>query len=289
MVGQRYSSHSVKPISSEYTEVFGLLVNDDEVSLKGNGACSDGGYEVYFLHGLDYLEKEDISCAPSIYEQCMENEVVNRGVEAQEVLEFEDMAFGVSVTVFAEFGGTKVREYFDSQKFKADRVIEAVPGVYDGARANEIWRQTLKKALANEGMGDMGDPTFEKLFEQNKRFFTIAQQGPNKDYQEDLVSTVVTLENVVIARREKMAKKKKIQELLFQPWTKSFPAEEDTLLTPYYQLVIPLRPPPQAIEETEEEEEEATNPNPPHQDQQIMDRYQQTPQRVAFPLAAKRP
>ncbi|KAF6137505.1 hypothetical protein GIB67_031784, partial [Kingdonia uniflora] len=39
----------------------------------------------------------------------------------------------------------------------------------------EVWRQTLKKALASKGMGDMGDPTFEELFEQNDRFFTIAQ------------------------------------------------------------------------------------------------------------------
>ncbi|KAF6151311.1 hypothetical protein GIB67_040584, partial [Kingdonia uniflora] len=84
----------------------------------------------------------------------------------------------------------------------------------------EVWRQALKKALASEGIRDMGDPTFEKLFEQNERFFIITQQGPKGDYQEDLVSTAVTLKNVVIARSEKMAKKKKIQELLFQPWTK---------------------------------------------------------------------
>ncbi|KAF6177050.1 hypothetical protein GIB67_015925 [Kingdonia uniflora] len=84
----------------------------------------------------------------------------------------------------------------------------------------EVWCQALKKVLASEGMRDMGDPTFKELFEPSKRFFTIAQQGPKGDYQEDLVSTVVTLENDVIARREKMAKKKKMQELLFQPWTK---------------------------------------------------------------------
>ncbi|KAF6143934.1 hypothetical protein GIB67_001728 [Kingdonia uniflora] len=46
----------------------------------------------------------------------------------------------------------------------------------------EVWRQALKKALASEGMGDMGDPTFEELFEQNERFFIIAQQGPKGDY-----------------------------------------------------------------------------------------------------------
>ncbi|KAF6165323.1 hypothetical protein GIB67_018767 [Kingdonia uniflora] len=81
----------------------------------------------------------------------------------------------------------------------------------------EVWRQTLKKALTSEGMGDMGDPIFEKLFEQYERFFTIAQQGPKGDYQEDLVSTAVTPEIVIIARREKMVKKKKIQEFLFKP------------------------------------------------------------------------
>ncbi|KAF6157120.1 hypothetical protein GIB67_041581 [Kingdonia uniflora] len=38
----------------------------------------------------------------------------------------------------------------------------------------EVWRQVLKNALTSEGTRDMGDPTFEELFEQNKRFFTIA-------------------------------------------------------------------------------------------------------------------
>ncbi|KAF6138978.1 hypothetical protein GIB67_010704 [Kingdonia uniflora] len=74
-----------------------------------------------------------------------------------------------------------------------------------------VWSQSLKKALESEGMRDMRDPTFEELFEQNERSFTIAQQGPKGDYHKDLVSTAVTLENVVIARRDIMAKKKKIQ------------------------------------------------------------------------------
>ncbi|KAF6162658.1 hypothetical protein GIB67_013272, partial [Kingdonia uniflora] len=74
----------------------------------------------------------------------------------------------------------------------------------------KIWRQAFKKVLTSDGMGDMGDPTFEELIEQNERFFIIAQQGPKGDYQEDLVFTAVNLENLVIARREKMAKKKKM-------------------------------------------------------------------------------
>ncbi|KAF6140513.1 hypothetical protein GIB67_018250 [Kingdonia uniflora] len=38
----------------------------------------------------------------------------------------------------------------------------------------EVWRQTMKKTLASGGMGNIEDPTIEELFEQNKRFFTIA-------------------------------------------------------------------------------------------------------------------
>ncbi|KAF6156495.1 hypothetical protein GIB67_011296, partial [Kingdonia uniflora] len=44
----------------------------------------------------------------------------------------------------------------------------------------KVWRQALMKALASEGIGDMGDPTFEELFKQNERFVTIAQQGPKE-------------------------------------------------------------------------------------------------------------
>ncbi|KAF6148654.1 hypothetical protein GIB67_042613 [Kingdonia uniflora] len=54
-----------------------------------------------------------------------------------------------------------------------------LPGQLD---AKEILRQALKKTLASKGTGDMEDPTFEELFEQNKRFFTIPQQGPKEDY-----------------------------------------------------------------------------------------------------------
>ncbi|KAF6160131.1 hypothetical protein GIB67_016567 [Kingdonia uniflora] len=38
----------------------------------------------------------------------------------------------------------------------------------------EVWRQTIKKTLASEGMGNIDDPTIEELFDQNERFFTIA-------------------------------------------------------------------------------------------------------------------
>ncbi|KAK9131410.1 hypothetical protein Sjap_011897 [Stephania japonica] len=65
----------------------------------------------------------------------------------------------------------------------------------------------------------------------------------------------------------------------------SLPPEVDTLISPNYQLALPKRP-YQAIEETEEDEEGA-NPNPSQE--QKSDQPQQTPQRVSFPLAAKRP
>ncbi|KAF6143924.1 hypothetical protein GIB67_001718, partial [Kingdonia uniflora] len=44
----------------------------------------------------------------------------------------------------------------------------------------EVWHQSLKKAFASEGMEDMGDTTFEELFYQNKRFFTITNKDPRE-------------------------------------------------------------------------------------------------------------
>ncbi|OVA03800.1 Transcription initiation factor TAFII31 [Macleaya cordata] len=65
------------------------------------------------------------------------------------------------------------------------------------------------------------------------------------------------------------------------------PPDEDTLISPNYQLAIPKRPPPQAAEETEEDEDGGGNPNPPQELR--TDQQQNTSQRVSFPLAAKRP
>ncbi|KAL6013505.1 hypothetical protein ACLOJK_004003 [Asimina triloba] len=67
------------------------------------------------------------------------------------------------------------------------------------------------------------------------------------------------------------------------------PPEQDTLISPNYQLAIPKKQPAQAIEETEDEEDGIKSNLP--QDQQKPDQQpQQHPQRVSFPLtAAKRP
>ncbi|XP_058085119.1 transcription initiation factor TFIID subunit 9 [Magnolia sinica] len=67
------------------------------------------------------------------------------------------------------------------------------------------------------------------------------------------------------------------------------PPEQDTLISPNYQLAMSKKQSPQAIEEMEEEEEGA-KANPPPEDQKTDPQQQQTPQRVSFPLmAAKRP
>lgn len=65
------------------------------------------------------------------------------------------------------------------------------------------------------------------------------------------------------------------------------PPEEDTLISPNYQLVIPKKQPSQAPEETEEEEEAAAAPSSSQEPK--TDMLQDTPQRVSFPLGAKRP
>ncbi|RWR84956.1 transcription initiation factor TFIID subunit 9 [Cinnamomum micranthum f. kanehirae] len=64
------------------------------------------------------------------------------------------------------------------------------------------------------------------------------------------------------------------------------PPEQDTLISPNYQLAIPRKRSAQAVEETEEDEEGA---NPNTSQEQKTDQQQQPPQRVSFALAAKRP
>ncbi|GER45044.1 transcription initiation factor TFIID subunit 9 [Striga asiatica] len=67
----------------------------------------------------------------------------------------------------------------------------------------------------------------------------------------------------------------------------TLPPEQDTLISPNYQLAIPKRQISQPAEETEEDEE-AVDPNPnPSQEQRDLPHG--TPQRVSFPVAAKQP
>ncbi|KAF5931759.1 hypothetical protein HYC85_027930 [Camellia sinensis] len=67
------------------------------------------------------------------------------------------------------------------------------------------------------------------------------------------------------------------------------PPEQDTLLSPNYQLAIPRKPTGStAVEETEEEESADPNSNPSQEQKTQLP--QSTPQRVSFPLVgAKRP
>ncbi|XP_068659700.1 transcription initiation factor TFIID subunit 9 [Aristolochia californica] len=64
------------------------------------------------------------------------------------------------------------------------------------------------------------------------------------------------------------------------------PPEQDTLISPNYQLAIPRKQSSPTVEETEDEEGVNTNANVP--EERKLDQ-QQPPQRVSFPLAAKRP
>ncbi|CAB4302765.1 unnamed protein product [Prunus armeniaca] len=65
----------------------------------------------------------------------------------------------------------------------------------------------------------------------------------------------------------------------------ALPPEQDTLISPNYQLAIPKKQSAQAVEEMEEDEEPA-EPNPPPE-QKPSDLPQGTPQRVSFPLAKR--
>ncbi|ERN11281.1 hypothetical protein AMTRI_Chr04g242770 [Amborella trichopoda] len=65
------------------------------------------------------------------------------------------------------------------------------------------------------------------------------------------------------------------------------PPEQDTLIAPNYQLALPRRSTNQATEEVEEDEE--PNKTEPNQSTEQKPDQSQPPQRVSFPLAAKRP
>ncbi|KAL6996251.1 Transcription initiation factor TFIID subunit 9 [Sarracenia purpurea var. burkii] len=67
------------------------------------------------------------------------------------------------------------------------------------------------------------------------------------------------------------------------------PPEQDTLISPNYQLAIPKKQTGHAVEETEEDEDIA-DPNSNPSQEQRTEVPQNTPQRVSFPLVgAKRP
>lgn len=69
------------------------------------------------------------------------------------------------------------------------------------------------------------------------------------------------------------------------------PPDQDTLLSPNYQLAIPQRLNRQPAEETEEDEEDPNanqHPNP-NSSQYSRDLPQGTSQRVSFPLGSKHP
>ncbi|KAF9591962.1 hypothetical protein IFM89_010409 [Coptis chinensis] len=64
------------------------------------------------------------------------------------------------------------------------------------------------------------------------------------------------------------------------------PPEEDTLISPNYQLAIPKKQPHHTAEETEDDEEGASL-NPPQQ-QRTDQQHQETSPKVSFSLAGKR-
>ncbi|KAF6168480.1 hypothetical protein GIB67_005032 [Kingdonia uniflora] len=173
-----------------------------------------------------YDASEDIELKRVVNEQCaLEFADLPRQLDAKifECKNLEEKNTSLEIMNWTSKYKKEAARYTEETNHLRQKLVNAeerMKSLEENNNEWEVWHQALKKALASEGMGDMGDPTFEELFEHNKKFFTIAKQGTKGDYQEDLVSTAVTLENVGFARREKIAKKKKIQELLFQPWTK---------------------------------------------------------------------
>ncbi|KAF6140881.1 hypothetical protein GIB67_042294 [Kingdonia uniflora] len=80
----------------------------------------------------------------------------------------------------------------------------------------EAWRQAMKKEFHSGELAEKDDPTFIELFDQYDRFYTIAQQGPKGDYQEDFTMTGGNQDKLMDVRRANVVLKKKINETLFQ-------------------------------------------------------------------------
>ncbi|KAF6139025.1 hypothetical protein GIB67_010751, partial [Kingdonia uniflora] len=84
----------------------------------------------------------------------------------------------------------------------------------------EAWRQAIKNEFHSRELVEKDNPTFIKLFDQYDRFYTITQQGPKGDYQEDFTVTGENQDKLMDVRRENVVLKKKINETLFQLYVK---------------------------------------------------------------------
>ncbi|KAF6145450.1 hypothetical protein GIB67_032573 [Kingdonia uniflora] len=79
----------------------------------------------------------------------------------------------------------------------------------------ETWCQAMKKEFYSGEFTEKDDSTFIELFNQYDRFYTIAQQGPKGDYQEDFTVTGGNQDKLMDVRRANVVLKKKINETMF--------------------------------------------------------------------------
>ncbi|KAF6150490.1 hypothetical protein GIB67_030291 [Kingdonia uniflora] len=84
----------------------------------------------------------------------------------------------------------------------------------------KVWRQAMKKEFHSRELAEKDDLTFIELFDQYDRFYTIAQQGPKGDYQEDFTVTGGNQDKLMDVRRVNVVLKKKINGTLFQLYVK---------------------------------------------------------------------
>ncbi|XP_042408210.1 transcription initiation factor TFIID subunit 9-like [Zingiber officinale] len=127
------------------------------------------------------------------------------------------------------------------------------------------------------------DPDDVRLAIQAKVNFSFSQPPPRE----------------VLLELAKNKNKVPLPKTIAPPGSIPLPPEQDTLISPNYQLLIPRKQPAQ-VEETEEESGDGANVNPNSTNNLSQEQrtayvdpqpFQQTQQRVSFPLssAAKRP
>ncbi|KAF6149014.1 hypothetical protein GIB67_009633, partial [Kingdonia uniflora] len=112
-----------------------------------------------------------------------------------------------------------VKRLKEKESFRSQLII-----VYEMKKKLEVeyyeWLQAIKKEFYSGELAEKDDPIFIELFDQYDRFYTIAQQGPKGDYQEDFTVTGENQDKLIEVRRADVVLKKKINETLFQLYVK---------------------------------------------------------------------
>ncbi|KAF6134778.1 hypothetical protein GIB67_002179 [Kingdonia uniflora] len=84
---------------------------------------------------------------------------------------------------------------------------------------NGVWHLALKGAIEGRDFEDTKDPTWEELSRQFSKLLTIAHEGPNEEYEDDIIlSGRGEYQERFDSRLKKIDHKTNLRQILFQPF-----------------------------------------------------------------------